>query len=137
MKKNTLLLLFFLSITAFAQQQTVTYSVNPASFDETTVITITINGNSINEASWGVVGNALYLWAWAFDLNDTTQKGTPLNGSWNASDEASKFTYNAVNDTYTKTITHNLLQHDRNRKNWFFDKSQRRHGRQKIARHSC
>ena len=105
MKKITLLLLFFLSITAFAQQQTVTYSVSPASFEETTAITITINGNSINEASWGVVGNALYLWAWAFDLNDTTQKGTPLNGSWNASDEASKFTYNAVNDTYTKTIT--------------------------------
>ncbi len=105
MKKNTLLLLFFLSITAFAQQQTVTYSVNPASFDETTVITITINGNSINEASWGVVGNALYMWAWAFDLNDTTPKGTPLSGTWNASDEASKFTYNAGNDTYTKTIT--------------------------------
>ena len=105
MKKITLLLLFFLSITAFAQQQTVTYSVSPASFEETTAITITINGNYINEATWGVVGNALYLWAWAFDLNDTTQKGTPLNGSWNASDEASKFTYNAGNDTYTKTIT--------------------------------
>ncbi|MBP6757988.1 MAG: T9SS type A sorting domain-containing protein [Flavobacterium sp.] len=105
MKKITFLLLFFLSITAFAQQQTVTYSVNPASFEETATITITINGNSINEATWGVVGNSLYMWAWAFDLNDTTQKGTPLNGTWNASDEASKFTYNSVSDTYTKTIT--------------------------------
>ena len=94
-----------MSITAFAQLQTVTYSVNPASFEETTAITITINGNSINEATWGVVGNALYMWAWAFDLNDTTQKGTPLNGTWNASDEASRFTYNAGTDTYTKTIT--------------------------------
>jgi hypothetical protein len=97
--------LFFSSITAFAQQQTVTYTVSPASFEETTAITITINGNSVNESSWGVVGNALYMWAWAFDLNDTTQKGTPLNGSWNASDEASKFTYNSISDTYTKTIT--------------------------------
>ncbi|SHF94761.1 Por secretion system C-terminal sorting domain-containing protein [Flavobacterium fluvii] len=105
MKKITLLFLFFLSIKAFAQQQTVTYTVSPASFEETTAITITINGNSVNEATWGVVGNALYMWAWAFDLNDTTQKGTPLNGTWNASDEASRFTYNSISDTYTKTIT--------------------------------
>ncbi|UQD55898.1 alpha-amylase family glycosyl hydrolase [Flavobacterium sp. K5-23] len=105
MKKTILLILFFLSITAFAQQQTVTYTISPAAFEETTAITITINGNSINEAAWGVTGNALYMWAWAFDLNDTTQKGTPLNGSWAASDEASRFTYNVGNDTYTKTIT--------------------------------
>lgn len=104
--KNTLLLgLFFLSIFASAQQQTVTYSISPTTFEETTAITITINGNSINEATWGVTGNALYLWAWAFDTNDTTQKGTPLNGSWTASNEASKFTYNSGSDTYTKTIT--------------------------------
>nr|WP_314898332.1 alpha-amylase family glycosyl hydrolase [uncultured Flavobacterium sp.] len=105
MKKTILLLLFFLSITAVAQQQTVTYSISPATFEETTAITITINGNSINEATWGVTGNALYMWGWAFDINDTTQKGTPLNGSWTASDEASRFTYNLANDTYTKTIT--------------------------------
>lgn len=105
MKKTILLLLFFLSIAAVAQQQTVTYSISPATFEETTAITITINGNSINEATWGVTGNALYMWGWAFDINDTTQKGTPLNGSWTASDEASRFTYNLANDTYTKTIT--------------------------------
>lgn len=104
--KNTLLFgLFFLSIFASAQQQTVTYSISPATFEETTAITIAINGSSINEATWGVSGNALYLWAWAFDINDTTQKGTPLNGSWTASDEASRFTYNSGSDTYTKTIT--------------------------------
>ncbi|WP_348812974.1 alpha-amylase family glycosyl hydrolase [Flavobacterium maritimum] len=104
--KNTLLLgLFFLSIFASAQQQTVTYSISPATFEETTAITITINGSSVNETTWGVTGNALYLWAWAFDTNDTAQKGTPLNGSWTASDEASKFTYNSGSDTYTKTIT--------------------------------
>lgn len=105
MKKTILLILLFLSVTMSAQLQTVTYSINPATFEETAAITITINGNSINEVTWGVTGNALYLWAWAFDIDDTTQKGTPLNGSWTASDEASKFTYNIGSDTYTKTIT--------------------------------
>jgi len=105
MKKKLLLILLLFSLFASAQQQTVTYSISPAAFEETTSITITINGNSINEATWGVTGNALYMWAWAFDLDDTTSKGTVLNGSWNASDEASKFTYNAETDTYTKTIT--------------------------------
>ncbi|TAF69234.1 MAG: T9SS C-terminal target domain-containing protein [Flavobacterium sp.] len=88
-----------------AQQQTVTHLITPATFEETSSITITINGSSINEAAWGVTGNALYMWAWAYDLNDTTQKGTPLNGSWTSSDEAARFTYNAGSDTYTKTIT--------------------------------
>lgn len=97
--------MLFVSLGCLAQQQTVTYSISPATFEETASITITINGNSINESTWGVTGNALYLWAWAFDIDDTTQKGTPLNGTWEASDEASKFTYNAGNDTYTKTIT--------------------------------
>ncbi len=105
MKKLILLLLFFLSLATVAQTQTVTYSISPVAFGETTSITITVNGNSINEGTWGVSGNALYLWAWAFDLDDTTQKGTPLNGDWTASNEASKFTYNAGTDTYTKTIT--------------------------------
>jgi len=105
MKKIILSLFLLLSITTFAQLQTVTYNVSPATFEETDLITITVNGNSINEATWGVVGNVLYMWAWAFDLNDTTQKGTPLNGTWAVSDEASIFTYNAGADTYTKTIT--------------------------------
>ncbi|PVX46247.1 putative secreted protein (Por secretion system target) [Flavobacterium sp. 103] len=104
MKKIILLLLFFVSLGSFAQQQTATYSISPASFEETTSITITINGSSINESTWGVTGNALYLWAWAFGLDDTTNNGTPLNGTWEASDESSKFTYNAGSDTYTKTF---------------------------------
>lgn len=94
-----------LSAKIFAQQQTITYAVTPAAFEENQAITITINGNSVNEATWGVTGNALYLWAWAFAADGTTQKGTPNNGDWTASTEASKFTYNAVADTYTKTIT--------------------------------
>jgi hypothetical protein len=103
--KKIIFLFLLIASAGFAQQQTVTYTVSPVTFDETDQITITINGNSINEATWGVVGNSLYMWAWAFDLNDTTQKGTPLNGTWATSDEASKFTYNAGSDTYTKTIT--------------------------------
>jgi 1,4-alpha-glucan branching enzyme len=105
MKKTLLLFFLLLSAISFAQQQTVTYSVSPSTFEENTAVTITINGSNINESTWSVIGNALYLWAWAFDTNDTTSKGTPLNGTWEASDEASRFTYNAATDTYTKTIT--------------------------------
>lgn len=104
MKKTLLLFFVLLSVFSFAQQQTATYSVSPAAFEETTSITITVNGSSINETTWGVADHSLYMWAWAFDTNDTTQKGTPNNGSWEASSDASKFTYNAGTDTYTKTI---------------------------------
>lgn len=105
MKKTLLSFFLLLSGMLFAQQQTVTYSVSPTTFEETTSITITINGSSVNEATWGVSDHALYMWAWAFDTNDTTQKGTPNNGAWEASSDASKFTYNSASDTYTKTIT--------------------------------
>lgn len=105
MRKILLLGILLWGCIVFGQQQTVTHTIAPATFEETTAITITINGNSINESSWGVTGNALYMWAWAFGLDDTTSKGTPDNGTWEASSEASKFTYNAATDTYTKTIT--------------------------------
>ncbi|GGF00148.1 hypothetical protein GCM10011518_06920 [Flavobacterium limi] len=95
-----------MSSVIFAQQQTVTYSVSPTTFEETTAITITIAGSSINETAWGIAAtHELYLWAWAFDTNDTAAKGTPNNGSWTASSAASAFTYNAGTDTYTKTLT--------------------------------
>ena len=61
MKKIILLICLLLSVISFAQQQNVTYSVSPATFEETTSITITINGNSVNEAAWGVTGNALFM----------------------------------------------------------------------------
>lgn len=105
MKKTLLLIFTLFTLIAVAQQQTVSYAVSPTTFEENTAITITINGSSINEATWGVTGNALYLWAWAFDASGVTQKGTPNNGAWTASDEAAKFTYNSANDTYTKTFT--------------------------------
>jgi len=92
-------------VATFAQTQTISHSVSPSTFEETTPITITINGTSVDESSWGITDHSLYMWAWAFDTNDTSQKGTPDNGSWDASSEASKFTYNSGTDTYTKTIT--------------------------------
>lgn len=103
MKKITFLLCL-VSFFGWAQVQTVTYSVTPASFDETQSVTLTINGNSVNEAAWGITGNALYLWSWSYDLNDTNSIDCPTNGSWENSSETNKFTYNAANDTYTKTI---------------------------------
>ncbi|MCD0464016.1 alpha-amylase family glycosyl hydrolase [Flavobacterium sp. ENC] len=104
MKKTLLLFFLLLSTAIFAQQQTVTYAINPSPFEDTTSITITINGSSINEGTWGVAGNALYLWSWSYNVNDAAQMDSPSNGSWTASNEASKFTYNAGTDTYTKTF---------------------------------
>jgi 1,4-alpha-glucan branching enzyme len=105
MKKIILLFLFLFSIAVSAQQQAVTFSINPPTFEETTSITITINGSSVNEAAWGVNGNALYMWAWSFDINDANIVDCPTNGAWTASSETNRFTYNAGSDTYTKTIT--------------------------------
>ena len=105
MKKKLLLVLFFCSMATFAQQQAVTYSISPATFEETTAITITINGISINEATWGVTGNALYLWTWSYDINDANSLDCPTNGTWPVANDANKFIYNSVADTYTKTIT--------------------------------
>jgi 1,4-alpha-glucan branching enzyme len=103
--KNLKTLLFFLfTASAFAQPQTVTYSINPASFEEGTSITVTVNGSSVNEATWGVVGNALYMWTWSFDINDANILDCPTNGAWTSSNEANKFVYNAGTDTYTKTF---------------------------------
>jgi glycosidase len=106
MKKTLLSIFLLMAVTVFAQVQTVTYSINPATFEDTTSITITINGSSVNEASWGISAtHALYLWSWSYDVNDANQMDSPSNGSWTASNEAGKFTYNAGTDTYTKTLT--------------------------------
>ncbi|WP_276378841.1 alpha-amylase family glycosyl hydrolase [Flavobacterium sp. H4147] len=106
MKRTLLILFLLLSFAVSAQVQTVTYTINPATFDDTTSITITINGSSVDETSWGISAtHALYLWSWSYDVNDTNQMDSPSNGSWTASNEASKFTYNAGTDTYTKTFT--------------------------------
>ncbi|MBF4487998.1 MULTISPECIES: alpha-amylase family glycosyl hydrolase [unclassified Flavobacterium] len=105
MKKTLLSIFLLMAVVAFAQKQMATYSISPSTFEDTTPITITINGTSIDESTWGVIGNALYLWSWSYDVNDTTQMDSPSNGPWTASNEASKFTYNSATDTYTKTFT--------------------------------
>lgn len=103
MKKITFFLLFFTSF-CFAQQQTVTYSIAPSPFGEDESITITVNGSSVNEATWGVTDNSFYLWGWSYDINDQNSQDCPTNGTWNDSNEANKFTYNAGTDTYTLTF---------------------------------
>lgn len=105
--KKTLLLFLLLTASVFAQQQTVTYSINPATFEEATAITITINGSSVDEAAWGVTANALYMWTWSFDINDANSIDCPTNGAWTSSNEANKFIYNPGSDTYTKNLTPN------------------------------
>ena len=109
MKKIILFSFLFASFFGFCQQQTVTYAIAPATFDENQSITITINGSSVNEATWAVTGNALYLWAWSFDLNDANILNCPTNGAWTASNATNKFTYNAGVDTYTYTLTPNTF----------------------------
>lgn len=106
MLKNLLTLLVCLGLQAnvFAQQQTVTYSVAPAAFNENQSITVTVQGNSVNEAAWGITNNALYMWAWSYDHATNTSQDCPTNGTWTASGAANKFTYNAGADTYTLTF---------------------------------
>jgi hypothetical protein len=105
MKKITNIFFSFFSLFLFAQQQTVTYTVAPAAFEENQAVTLTFNGSSINETTWGVTGNALYLWAWSFDINDTNIQNCPTNGDWTNSSESNRLTYNPGPDTYTITFT--------------------------------
>ncbi|GFZ81579.1 hypothetical protein GCM10011531_09750 [Aquaticitalea lipolytica] len=105
MIKKIFLIFFLFSTVVYSQQQTITYSITPTVFEETDAITLTINGNSINEATWGVTGNALYLWSWSYDLNLSNQQDCPTNGTWTNSNEANRLTYNSGNDTYTLTFT--------------------------------
>lgn len=107
MKKIIALFFFFFITISWAQQQTISYSVNPTAFEENQSITLTFQGNSINESTWGVAGNALYLWAWSYDINDTTFQDCPTNGSWTSSSETNRLTYNSGSDTYTITFTPN------------------------------
>ncbi len=103
--KKILHFLFLFPLCLFAQQQTVTYSIAPSPFDETNSITITFNGSSINEAAWGVSNNALFLWSWSFDLNNSNLIDCPTNGAWTNSNNANQLTYNAGSDTYSITFT--------------------------------
>ena len=101
MKNIYTLFVFLLFVGLQAQQQEVSFSVSPTNFAETQSITLSFDGSSIDESAWGITNNALYLWSWSFDLNDSNSMDCPTNGSWTNSNEANRLTYNANNDTYT------------------------------------
>jgi 1,4-alpha-glucan branching enzyme len=102
MKKITFLFLLISSF-AFSQVQNITSSFSPAAFEENQSVTLTFNGNSINEATWGVTGNALYLWSWSLNSSNVSVD-CPSNGVWTNSSETNKLTYNAGTDTYSITF---------------------------------
>ena len=85
----------------FSQVQNITPTVTPNPFERNQNITITIPGSQINEATWGVTGNALYIWAWMLDANNNPIGDCPNNGTWTSSSESNRLTYNSGNDTYT------------------------------------
>ncbi len=101
MKKTLLISCLFIAGLIYGQQQTVTYSIFPSSFEDTDNITITFDGTSINEGLWGVTNNQLYLWSWSFDINDTNEQDCPTNGAWTNSSEDNVLTYNSGTDTYS------------------------------------
>lgn len=100
MKKIFLLLSFLIPSILIGQQQNVTFSASPSTFNEDEQITITVS--NVNPASWGVTD--IYLWAWSFDTNDENIMDSPTNGSWTNSNEAQKLTNNG-DGTYSISFT--------------------------------
>lgn len=103
----TLMMAFLLPYLAIAQQ-TVSYSVNPPTFNETESITITF---TVNETNFEVgTSHALYLWAWSVDSNNTSAD-SPTNGTWTASNAANKLTHvSSSGSTGTYTFTMNTVK---------------------------
>ncbi len=99
--KKIILSLLLLPLLSLAQQQTITYTVNPSAFEETDTITLTFDGDSIDEATWNITNNALYLWSWSFDSNDSNIIDCPTNGDWTNSSETNRLTYNATTNKYS------------------------------------
>lgn len=92
-----------MQVFAFSQI-TVSYSVNPSTFDETEAITVTF---TVNENSFGVASShSLYLWAWSIDTANVSAD-SPTNGTWASSGATNKLTYtggSATSATYTYTM---------------------------------
>lgn len=104
MKKLVLLFFVLTNLYSFAQVQDVTYTISPSTFEEDDSITITVDGTTLNESAWGVTNNAIYIWAWSYDLNDANSMDCPTNGTWSSSDEANRLTYNSTTDEYSITF---------------------------------
>lgn len=103
--KKLLATLFLIPISLFAQVQTATYTYSPSpTFEGTQALTITVNGSSINEGTWGVANNQLYAWVWALDAASAAIPHN-ANGTWDNSDASKLMSYNAVSDTYSFTYS--------------------------------
>ena len=100
MKKLIPFILIFVFSITWAQQQNVVYNVSPNPIDENQSVTLSFEGSSINESTWNVTDNALYLWSWSYDINDTNEQDCPTNGSWTNSSETNRLTYIPGTDTY-------------------------------------
>ncbi|WP_452225089.1 alpha-amylase family glycosyl hydrolase [Lacinutrix chionoecetis] len=109
MRKKITYLFLLITVGVFAQQQNITYSITPTTFEEDELITITVDGSSINESTWNITDNSLYIWAWSFDLNLQNIQDCPTNGDWTNSNEANKLIYNSGNDTYTISFIPNTF----------------------------
>ena len=107
--KRTLFLFFVLvSSLTFGQEQNVTFTITPGSFDEDEMITITVTG--LNRSTWSLTADdvndplsGVYLWMWRVD--GSGQQDSPTNGQWTDSDESQRMTYNAGLDEYTFQLT--------------------------------
>ncbi|WP_326981414.1 alpha-amylase family glycosyl hydrolase [Chryseobacterium sp. MYb264] len=94
----------FLLIMAFVFGQ-ISYTVTPNPFNETDQITLTVPGDQIDEAAWGVSNNAVYIWSWSLDSNFQNDQDCPTNGQWGDSNDANKLVYNSTTDSYSLTFT--------------------------------
>ncbi len=107
MKKNTILIIFFLFATiGFSQVQQATVAVNPSEFRINQEITLTFSG--IDPTIWNSgQPNNVYLWAWYGNFNGV-ETDSPTNGSWTNSDAAQQLTNNG-NGTYSYTFIPSTL----------------------------
>ena len=91
-----LLLFFGFTLSLFAQTKyNVPNTISPSSFNEDESITITFTNVP---SAFG--NDELYLWAWSFDHNGTSQD-SPGNGQWSASGTANKLTKNGTTHSIT------------------------------------
>ncbi|MBB4807955.1 1,4-alpha-glucan branching enzyme [Chryseobacterium defluvii] len=102
MKKFYLSVMLFVTFLVFGQ---ISYTITPSPFNETDQITLSIPGNQIDETAWGVVNNAVYIWAWSLDTSFNNSQNCPTNGAWDNSDDLNKLNYNSGTDTYSLTFT--------------------------------
>ncbi len=101
MKKLLLSLIWIVGSIGFSQQQTGTFTIVPAAFNETDEITITVA--DVDPSQWGT--SDVYLWAWYYDSpTGNNAINSPTNGEWENSDERQKMTDNG-DGTFSFTLT--------------------------------